>query len=196
MLHIDDYATRRFNGLLHCAGGLLTLVGAVTAYLTYYAPAMMTAERAGRAISRLQDSLHRASHLQREHATLSTQLREVEQNVNRVRMRVPREADESQFLSAVTTIADEVGMTINNLSSGAPQKEAGYSRLDVTIAGLASFEGICRFVDRIRGLSRLAKITGLDVRADPDGQALYPFTLTSTIFFDLLIQQDKKEPSL
>jgi Tfp pilus assembly protein PilO len=110
----------------------------------------------------------------------------MEERLARIRRRVPSQAGESEFLSSLAKVAEEVGMVITNLSTSPPRKMTGYTQIDLTIAGTATYESICRFVDRIGGFSRLAKVVGLDIKADSGGNGVYPVTITVAIFYDLM----------
>jgi Tfp pilus assembly protein PilO len=188
MLHIDYVANQRFGHVAHCAGGLLVLVAVVATYIFHHAPTTEATSQARAEIAKIQQALRNAPAIQRRHAELREKLREMEDRLARIRRRVPRDAGESEFLSALTTMAEEVGMAITNLSPSSPRQLPGYMQMDVSIGGLASYESVCRFVDRIRRFPRLAKVVGLEVRAAGPGESVYPVSITVAIFYDLVVQ--------
>jgi Tfp pilus assembly protein PilO len=184
MLYVHDNATRRFGRLVHCAGALLTLGSAIAGYLLFYAPKMQATEATNRTIAALELSLQRAPAIQREHAQLSSRLRAMEERVEAIHHRVPREARDSEFLSSLTTLAVEVGLDITDLTPSSPVQKSGYSQMDIVLTGRSTYESLCRFVDGIGRFPRLAKILGLDVRHDPTGEGVYPVTVKVAIFFN------------
>lgn len=193
MLHIDDHATRRFGHMVHCLGAVLTLGTAVAVFAIACAPAMEANERTWARILELKQSLLEAPAVAQQHAELSRRLQQMEQQLADIRRRVPQEAQEAEFLADLTSLAEDVGLVVTNLSPGAPQRKAGYSQMDISVSGIARYEGLCRFVDGIRKFPRLVQVVGLDVRHDPSGQGSYPVTVTTAIFFDLGLDRDDQE---
>ena len=185
MLHIDYTATRRFGNGVHCAGGVLVLSSIVAVYAFLYAPTMTATERAHQEITEIQAALRKAPGVHREHADLSEQLREVDQRLGEIRRRVPRQAAESEFISELTALADEVGLVISNLTPSSPKSLGGYSQMEISITGSAGYESVCRFVHGVRQFTRLAKIVGLDVRTGAGGNRGYSVTITVAIYYDL-----------
>lgn len=193
MLYIDSTANRRFGICVHCAGGLLVLAALSANYALLYAPTMEATEQTYVEISDIQHSLRKAPAVQREYSRLSRQLQEMERRLANIRRRVPRQPEESEFLDALNTSAKEVGFVVTNLTPGPRRPMGGYSQVELSIAGSATFESICRFVERIRGFPRLAKVVGLDIRADASGTGLHAVTITVAIFYNLVARPESKE---
>ena len=186
MLHIDDKATRRFGLLVHCAGGLLVIGGVVAAYLMIYAPTTEATARARIEIKQVQNALRQAPRIRRQHGRLNKQVQEMEDRLERIRRRVPQDAGESEFVSALTATAEEVGIVISTFKPALPEQKSGYWQINITVNGLANYESVCRFVDSVHAFSRLAKVVGLKIsNTDSSGQGIYPVTLTVAIFYDL-----------
>lgn len=183
MLYVHDNATRRFGRFVHCVGALLTFGSAVSAYFAFYAPRMNAAEQAYETIAELEQSLQKASSIEREHTRLSGRVREVEDHLQAIHERVPKEARDSEFLSELTRLAEDAGIVITDLSTSSPQKKAVYSQMEISVTCQASYESLCRFIHRLGQLPRLTKIIGFNVRHDRSREGVYPVTITVAIFF-------------
>lgn len=183
MLYVHDNATRRFGRFVHCAGALLTLGSAVAAYVVFYAPKTEATEETKHRIAELELALDRAPAIQREHTQLSERLREMEERIESLHRRVPQEARDSEFLSSLTTLAEEVGVEFTDLAPSLPQKKPGYSQMEIAISGRAGYESLCRFLDGIGRLPRLVKVLGLNVRHDSNGAGVYPVTVRLAIYY-------------
>jgi Tfp pilus assembly protein PilO len=192
MLYIDSTTNRRFGFFVHFAGGLLVLSSLGAAFALQYAPTKSATKNANTGIGEIEQALRKAPVVHREYTRLSGDLHQMEERLAKIRRRVPRQAGESEFLETLARTAKDDGMVISNLSTSPPRQLSGYSQRDLTIVGTASYPSLCRFVDRISGFPRLAKIVGLEVQADASGKEEYPVTITVAIYYDLIAQPGGK----
>jgi Tfp pilus assembly protein PilO len=181
---VFDDDIRRFGRMLHYGGVLVTVLCATAAYSLLHAPTVDAILETSTRIEEVKLSAQNAPLLREHHHKASSKLAEVERRIAAVQARVPNDADAGAFLKAVTQLANEEKLAIRDFQPEKPASKPGYAEMEVTLNGEGSFHSICSFLDRLAGLSRLAKVKSLTVSAAEDSSQ-YPMTATLIIYFGI-----------
>lgn len=98
------------------------------------------------------------------------------------RGRVPRQADESDFLKWVSGLADECGLTISDFRPVSRTAQAPYEIQTVRIASHGSYAGVARLLDGLRDCPRLNRIAGWELIPLESNRSNYSLTLQIQLF--------------
>jgi type IV pilus assembly protein PilO len=180
---LDD-ETLRFGRLLHYAGLAVVLICGAIAHSYWYEPVEIKILDTQMKIEELAISRQNADVIRREHARLTSQLREIEVRYAALEERVPLNSESGQFLKHVSEIAQEEELVISNFQPGETITGDGYTALEVLLEGKGTFAGICSFFDRLSKIQRLSKVKDLTLGIG-QGDEGYPMQATIVIYFGL-----------
>lgn len=185
MFNHDPQAKLRSIGwALHAVGLALVLSSAWLAHAgTIGAVNARIAECRARSAELAQVSIG-TKKIRAQHQRLTGTVARLQKQVAGLRERVPDERLEGEFLSQVTRAAGEADFQIRDYTPGSVRAGAGYSKMEIQLAGSGSYRSVCGFLDRLQQLPRLSRITRLELAAAPQSED-YPVKLTLLIFFGL-----------
>lgn len=170
--------------LLHGAGTLPTLVIGTVFWFGYAVPLNAEKKIVRAEIKHTADRLADGLGIREEHQTLQEQVAANQQKIDRVRQRIPDRAEEAEFLRLVTDASDHSGLEIGSYSRGKESDEPEFSQLDINIQARGSFESICRFLDCMEQIPRVAKVTSLQLHGqDKSTEGGYPLTITVRLYY-------------
>jgi Tfp pilus assembly protein PilO len=178
--------------LLHYAGVAVVLVCGATGYGWLYTPVETDIFDTVMKIEELALSRQNADVIRREHARLSSHLRNIDARYAALEQRVPVNAEAGSFLKHVSEIAREENLDIGNFQPAQSVEGDGFTAMEVMLDGKGSFESICSFFERLSKIQRLSKVKDLSVSVDPRSDS-YPMKATIVIYFGL--KGDGAEPT-
>ena len=109
-------------------------------------------------------------------------LKQLQDQRDSLRARVPADAREAEFLEQVTEVAREVGLHIHDYRPGTVTTLGEYSRMEIGLSCAGNYNGICDFMYRLATLPRLANVTKLDILV-PAPEEMYTLNMTLVIYF-------------
>ncbi len=169
---------RPLDCLLHGVGAIgLVIIGSI-AYWMVAAPNRAPADSAR------MPSAH-AGELRAVHAELfqlENELAAVEARIEEGSRRIPTEPRETEFLRDVVRIADEVNFTLRDYQPSQPKAQTGCPQVLIDVYGSGDYRSICRFLDEVGRLPRLATIERLDIAAEAT-DAVYPVSIQIGVYF-------------
>jgi Tfp pilus assembly protein PilO len=179
MSHESPQNIRTLSRALHAMGalGLAGLLGAAI-HLGLLSPAM--SNQPGRN-DLVRPEAKRVADLRRELAVIDRRADALQQQIDKVRLRTPDDPGEAEFLEHVSDLAKRHGVEIHQHHVAAPASAAGRWQIEITLSCSGRYDGLCKFVDAVARLPRLANVTRLSVVAAESGK--YPLELTLAIYF-------------
>lgn len=131
-------------------------------------------------VSQLQSS---GTAIQDRHRATKAEVADFEATFSRVISRIPETPRESEFLAQITHLARTCKLSIQKYHPREPVNEGTYTALEVQLDAKADYAGICQFLDGLRSLARLCRVTQLRVHAvEADGTNL-PIEMTLRIYY-------------
>lgn len=110
------------------------------------------------------------------------ELQVIETRLNALSRHIPAEAFERSALNDIVEVAKETGLALTNYEPAPAVARSGYRQLPIRLTGSADYRGICRFLDRIDHMTRLATIEALEIASSADA-AMYPVSLTLAVYY-------------
>ncbi len=129
------------------------------------------------------------------HARLELQVAHSQATFERVLARIPETPRESEFLAQITHLARTCRLKIQRYHPREPVNEGTHTALEVQLDASADFEGICTFLDGLRTLDRLCRVTRLRVQAVETEAQQLPIEMTLRIYYAPLekaVQEEAK----
>lgn len=139
---ILDDETLRFGRLLHYAGLAIVLLAGAAAYNWLYVPVEKSILAAAMNIDELVVSGQNVDAIRRKHASLSSQLRDIEARYSALEQRVPLNAEAGSFLKHVSEIAHQEQLVISNFQPLQPVDGNGFTAMEVMLDGKGNFKSI------------------------------------------------------
>ena len=143
----------------------------------------------------LAGSITEESRLLRQSADIQLRQREAEKQLvhseatfARVISRIPETPRESEFLAQITELARSSQLRIQRYHPREPVNEGTHTALEVQLDAIADYSGICRFLDGLRTLARLCRVTRLNVHAIGTEGTDLSIEMTLRIYFAPLIK--------
>lgn len=131
----------------------------------------------------LQRFLKTGPALQREHRVLAQREVDLEQRMAAARAKIPEQAGESEFLAQLTNLALQSGLSIRDYTPGPATRLAEHHMVEVEVSAEGDHAGLCQFLNGLPELSRLCRLTELDIETPKSGESRYPIQLKMQIFF-------------
>jgi Tfp pilus assembly protein PilO len=127
--------------------------------------------------------------IEARHREVENQLADFEASFARAISRLPETPRESEFLAQITHLARNCKLKIGRYHPREPVNEGTHTALEVQLEATADYAGICQFLDGLRSLARLCRVTRLRVHTtDVDGANL-PIEMTLRIYYAPLTKQ-------
>jgi Tfp pilus assembly protein PilO len=173
---------RKLGWALHAVGLAVVLSSVCLAQAFVYRPLQLAT---GETLAR-RDEINRllkdVNQLRAERDRLKQSLSEARQEEQRLLSRVPDAPHEGVFLGQVSRLAQEVDLQIRDYRPGEVRARSNYSEMEISLTCEGTYDSLCRFLDGLARLPRLAKLSLLDV-TDPEGDGPYPATMKFTVYF-------------
>lgn len=171
---------------LHAAG-LIPLLGIGMLFWLAYAKPLNAEKLAVRqeidqVTGRLADGVAIRTH----HQQLKKRLGDNQDTIALVRDRIPDDAREAEFLRLVTDAARQASLKVDNYSRGQETSRPEFSQLDVHIQASGSFASVCRFIDYLQQVHRVARVVSLQLDSTPR-QHGYPLSMTIRLYYGVRI---------
>ncbi len=108
-----------------------------------------------------------------EHRELDARVADFEAEFAHAISRIPETPRESEFLAQITHLARTCRLQIHRYHPRDPVNEGTHTALEVQLDASAEYAGICQFLDGLRTLPRLCRVTRLRVHnLSADGASL------------------------
>lgn len=182
-MHILDRETRlRLTGwLLHGAGLLVLAAGGAAFHLVIAKAYRQRCDTNEAEAARLIKVLETSRETQQEHQRLKSELARLERNAETMRLRIPDQPQESEFLRQVAEAANDTQLHILHYERKSLVASTAYAQFDIRLSCRGGYESLCRFLDRLNHLPRATVIKKLDVNAR-DNPERYPVDMTLTLY--------------
>lgn len=131
--------------------------------------------------------------LQRQHAERKQQLEALLDRVELVNRRIPDEAREGEFLTDLTRVAEEHGVTIDDFRRGAASSTSTHWVVSVSVKAHGDHAGVCGLVDAVADLPRLAELTEAQIESKPEPGG-YPVQLTYALYYGIAAPSAVQSP--
>ncbi len=168
---------------LHAAGLAVTAAILAASVLLVFVPSHRTRIRLDEQLAATSDFLNTAGDVKSRNEELTRQLSERESHLDQLMSRLPESPNESDFLAELTGLAQQTHLTIRDYRPGAPKEEKNYNYVEIALSGNATYESLCRFLKGLQSLSRVSRVTKLDI-SNPDQSAdEYAINMSLRIYF-------------
>jgi len=165
------------------AGGAAVIALVVTGFaLIVYLPIASQHEGHGQRIEQLSQLLKQSRNVQKEHHRLRADLAEMQEAVAGVRSRLPEEALEAEFVIKASNLAKKAGLQVLDYRQHRGSTHTTHSKTEVRFNCRGSYASVCFFLKEVNQLTRLAKISKLDMQSAPDSES-YPFRVTFDLYY-------------
>ena len=170
--------------LCHGAGVLSLGVVGFAAHCFVLRPLAEQERRATASIELLQVKLQDADEIRAEHTRLSRSLEEIKRRAEEVRERIPDQPREAEFLTQMSNLSADHGVTIMSFRRGTAASNDNHSRLTMLVRIEANYYGICGFLDSLARLPRVTTIEKLVLDAETTNER-YPVDMTIVLYYGI-----------
>lgn len=180
--HARHRELKTLGAVLHGAGLAVTL--ALLALGAWIAVAPLEARRDDhlQRAEHIEQLLLRRPHAERELRALTGELEAVQRRKDELRRRITDGTREGEFFGQVSEVARQVGLHLVNFSPVSISRDGAYGTVRVQFVCRGRYESICRFLERLDKLPRLATTARMKIAAPVWGE-VYDFQLTLDIYF-------------
>ncbi|MEO2030220.1 MAG: type 4a pilus biogenesis protein PilO [Fuerstiella sp.] len=148
----------------------------------FYAATIDEAQRWKASIGVDSEILEQQESLVAARETTERELEAMTQRLEKVTALIPHNPENSLFLEQLAKLAEDSVLNIQNFRPGPPEENDRIQRIRVQLAGEASYESICTFLEGLRSLPRLTHVSMLHI--DPrTATGTYPLQMELSIFF-------------
>lgn len=167
---------------LHGLGLAVSLAAAGLTYALAYRPLESLCSDSEARRDEIAGLLQNVDQLRNQRESLRKSLADADAERKSLLDRVPDQAHEADFLSQISGLADEVGLTVRDYKPGQVHSQATYSEMEVGLSCEGNYEGLCRFLDGLGHLPRLVNLEQLDIN-EQDNDGTYPASMKLVIYF-------------
>lgn len=181
---LDDRARNlvTLGWLLHVAGVMPLLVGLLAYYLAFRAPLVVTERNLSDRMATVSELLSHTSEYRAELKLAEAALERQQQRAVEVRDRIPDQPNDAEFLRSASEAAADSGLSIKDYSRGAVTRGTTFSQIDIRLECEGKYEDICRFLDRMEHIPRVARVMSMEITAESSDE-LYPLVLMIRLYF-------------
>lgn len=154
---------------------------AAVLWLAWWTVAGATADASGSQPSGGRSAARLAS-VHAELAAIEKQSAAAALRVQEGRRRIPPEPGESDFIREIMEVAKSAGVAIKDYRPEPAVVISGCRQLPIHLSGSADYGGICRFLDRLHRMPRLATVERLEINTAA-GSTAYPVAVTLGVYF-------------
>ena len=112
-----------------------------------------------RNIAKREALLERGEDFQASSRRLKEQLASVLETLTALQAKLPDTPDESQFLHELSERALATGVSLSDFRPGAITQRPNCKDIDLRLRGTGSYASVCRWLDQLRDLPRLIRIS-------------------------------------
>jgi len=182
MQALDRKTKLRLTGwLLHGAGVLSLAAGAVTCHVVTANVYLQRRNANDAEAARLAGVLETSRETYQEHRRLSGELAQLERNAETMRLRIPDQPQEAEFLRQVTQTANATQLRILNYERKSVIIGKTHAEFDIRLNCCGAYDSICKFLDRLGQLPRVTVVKKLNILAR-DNPERYPVDMTLTLY--------------
>ncbi len=127
------------------------------------------------------------------HREIEGQVANFEGSFSHAISRLPETPRESEFLAQITHLARTCQLKIQRYHPREPVNEGTHTALEVQLDASADYAGICQFLDGLRTLARLCRVTRLRVHTGEADATRLPIEMTLRIYYAPLTKPDVAE---
>jgi len=127
------------------------------------------------------------------HREIEGQVADFEGSFSHAISRLPETPRESEFLAQITHLARTCQLKIQRYHPREPVNEGTHTALEVQLDASADYAGICQFLDGLRTLARLCRVTRLRVHTGDADATHLPIEMTLRIYYAPLTKPDGPE---
>jgi Tfp pilus assembly protein PilO len=127
--------------------------------------------------------LSKAQIIRAEHVSLQQQLEESRQRLNRLEIRVPKDALESDFFGQVANLSKRQGVRIHGFRPISSAALNDYHSVRVAFDASGEYQTLCQFLDELARLPRLNHIAHLHVMPQSPQSSLLTVKIETEIYF-------------
>lgn len=114
----------------------------------------------------LKELVQQSPTINQTNRQLKQKLADVIQQADEMDKRVPVAPRESDFLAEITHIAEDVKFEIVDYHSGTILNFDSHREMEIKVNAKASYESLCRFLERVDDIPRLSRLIDLEVSTD------------------------------
>lgn len=183
---LDDRARHlvTLGWLLHVAGMVPLFVGLLAYYLAFRAPLVVAEQHLSDRMATVSDLLSHTSEYRAELKLAEAVLESQQQRAVEVRDRIPDQPNDAEFLRSASEAASVSGLLIQGYSRGAVTHGPTFSQIDIHLECEGEYENICRFLDRLEHIPRVARVMSMEITVESQDE-LYPLVLVIRLYFGM-----------
>jgi Tfp pilus assembly protein PilO len=170
--------------LLHAAGMLPLIVGAVVYFFAYRAPLSVEEKQLRERVASITQQVQNANTIRRDLEETTALLQQQRSRAEEVRERIPDAPGESEFLQLASDAANKGGVSMRDFVPGKATHFDTFSQLDISLQCAGAYESICRFLDQLEDVPRVARVISLDLDATAQ-QEVYPLQFVVRLYFGI-----------
>lgn len=179
---VAEISLSRISVAWRLAGIVVTLVTVASWWMVFGNPTLESRAAMARR-HELVNSLRASSReIQSRLATAASELERWEHAEQMRRARTVARHDESGLLQWLNERTDTSGLTLRDFRPSSRTTEGEYEGRGVALSSQGSFEGICRFLDQLRGYSRMNRVTSLELSPLERGGDMYQCAIQVMLF--------------
>ena len=168
-------------------GGLLLTVAIFATALFAYQSLDRDCGRLARQVAATSRFFNTGDEIHSDHRDLNQRLSVMEGQLTDLMARIPAARNESDFLAQLAELAHQYELKIRNYRPGVVFEKEKHSEMEIRLSAEDSYQSCCRFLAGLESLSRLCRITHLNISV-PDDAEIYPIEMTLRIYFAPLQQ--------
>lgn len=185
---------RGFDLGLHAGGLGIVLVIVYAAWTLVIEPLQRQHQGLAVKIEEERQLQAKRAEIEARHREVEGQVADYEASFAHALTRLPETPRESEFLAQITRLARTCQLKIQRYHPREPVNEGTHTALEVQLDASADYAGICQFLDGLRGLARLCRVTRLRIHTtEADGTNL-PIEMMLRIYYAPLSKPDVQEP--
>lgn len=184
---------RGFDLSLHAGGLGIVLVIVYAAWTFAMEPLQRQHQGLAGQIEGERALYGKSAEIEARHHEVEGQVADYEASFAHALTRLPETPRESEFLAQITRLARTCQLKIQRYHPREPVNEGTHTALEVQLDASADYAGVCQFLDGLRGLARLCRVTRLRIHTtDADGTNL-PVEMMLRIYYAPLTKPDAQE---
>ena len=116
-----------------------------------------------RNIVKRQTMLERAKDFQASSIRIKEQLKSVKSELSDLQAKLPENPEESQFLRELSERASATGVSLSDFRPGGVSQRPHCKDIELRLRGTGSYASICRWLDRLRDVPRIMRISHVTI---------------------------------
>jgi Tfp pilus assembly protein PilO len=184
MNRLINITLRCSRTVIHAGGAGLLLVVLLTYYYAVHRPLVTSADDDADRSRQLTKLLAASRSVFEENRAANNELSNLTTRINGIRGRIPATALESDYHAALALVAQQEGVQIIENKRGQATTHVDCSELSIQLKCIGDYASICRFVDRIQKLPRIATVSKFTLQT-VEGHAQYPVEIGLALYYGL-----------